>query len=164
MDRPGIHVDIPGRGELVIRRLVSDYSGTLSCAGRLSAVVRERIVRLAGILEIIVLTSDTFGTAAAELAGLPLQVHILEARDHDLQKHAFVHSAGLRETAAFGNGMNDRLMLAAVRAAGGLAIAVDNGEGCAVEAIQAANLFLHGAEAALDLLLDPRRLVAGLRR
>ncbi len=164
MDRPGIHLDVPGRGALHLRRLVTDYSGTLSCGGSLSPGVRARLVRLAETLEITVLTSDTFGTAAAELDGLPLEFRILEARDHDLQKHAFVHSAGLRDTAVFGNGMNDRLMLAAVRAAGGLAVAVDNGEGCAVEVIQAANLFIRGAEAALDLLLDPRRLVAGLRR
>ncbi len=164
MDRPGLHLEIPGRGALRLRRLVTDYSGTLSCGGRLSPGVRERLVRLAETLEITVLTSDTFGTAAAELRELPLQIRILAAADHDRQKEAFVRAAGLRETAAFGNGMNDRLMLAAVRDAGGLAVAVDNGEGCAVEVLQAANLFIHGAEAALDLLLDPRRLVAGLRR
>ncbi|HHQ49446.1 MAG TPA: ATPase P [Acidobacteria bacterium] len=164
MEKPGIHLAIPGRGALRLRRLVTDYSGTLSCAGRLSPGVGDRLVRLAERLEIAVLTSDTFGTAAEELDGLPVEVHILEDQDHDLQKHAFVHSLGPGETAAFGNGMNDRLMLAAVRAAGGLAVAVDNGEGCAFEALQAANLFIHGAEAALDPLLDPRRLAAGLRR
>jgi soluble P-type ATPase len=63
----------------------------------------------------------------------------------------------------FGNGRNDRLWLAAVRDAGGLAIAVDVGEGCAVEAMMSASLFVVGIQNALDLLLDRKRIVGTLR-
>jgi hypothetical protein len=50
-----------------------------------------------------------------------------------------------------------------VRDAGGLAVAVDNGEGCSVNAINNANILLHGSEQALDLLLEPNSCKATLR-
>ncbi len=65
--------------------------------------------------------------------------------------------------AAFGNGRNDVLMLRAVKNAGGLAVAIDNGEGCAVEALQNADIFIVGIANGLDLLLDPTRCKATLR-
>jgi soluble P-type ATPase len=68
-----------------------------------------------------------------------------------------------RYVASFGNGNNDRLHLKVVKEAGGLAIAVENGEGCALEAILNANVFVVGAVNALDLLLEPTRLRATLR-
>jgi soluble P-type ATPase len=68
-----------------------------------------------------------------------------------------------RYVASFGNGNNDRLHLKVVKEAGGLAIAVENGEGCALEAILNANVFVAGAVNAFDLLLEPTRLRATLR-
>ena len=53
--------------------------------------------------------------------------------------------------AAFGNVANDRLLLKALKQAGGLAIAVDNGEGCAIEALISAHVFIVRAANALDL-------------
>ena len=60
---------------------------------------------------------------------------------------------------AFGNGINDRRMLKAAR--GG--VAVSQQEGCAVEALLAADILVTGANAGLDLLLHPKRLKATLR-
>ena len=83
---------------------------------------------------------------------------------HNIKKQTHAEKLGPRHIAAFGNGKNDALLLDTVKNAGGLAIAVDNGEGCAVEAIQNANLFIVGIANALDLLLDRTRLKATLRR
>jgi hypothetical protein len=44
-----------------------------------------------------------------------------------------------------------------------LAIAVENGEGCALETILNANVFVVGAVKAFELLLEPTRLRATLR-
>jgi hypothetical protein len=55
------------------------------------------------------------------------------------------------------------LLLKTVRDAGGLAVAVDNGEGCALDAILNANILVHGSEQALDLLLEPNSCKATLR-
>jgi len=164
MRKPGIHVDIPGVGPLSIETLVCDYSGTLSCGGKLTPGVQERLIRLAGLVEIQVLTSDTFGTVRFELQNIALDTHVLAGDWHDEQKLEFVtERCNPATAAAFGNGANDRLMLEAVRKAGGLAVAVDNGEGCAVAALQNASLLIQGADRALDLLLEPDRVKAGLR-
>ena len=158
-----ISLDIPGFGLLEIARVVSDYSGTHSCAGVIRPAVRERLARLAESVEVHILTSDTFGTAERELHDLPVTLHLLMGEDHDKQKRAYALELDPQHVAAFGNGNNDRLLLSTVRDAGGLAIAVDNGEGCAVESMLAANLVIHGAENALDLLLDSNRCKATLR-
>ena len=162
--RQGIERNIPGFGTLRIEKLVTDYSGTLTCGGRLTEGVERRLIRLAEVVEIVVLTSDTFGTARKELMAIPATIEILKGEHHDAQKREYVRQrVDAAQTAALGNGVNDRLMLAAVREAGGLAVAVDNGEGVAAETAAGANLLIHGAANALDLLLEPDRLVASLR-
>jgi len=55
-------------------------------------------------------------------------------------------------------------MLKAVKDVGGLAIAVDNGEGCSVQTLLNAEIFVVGIANALDLLLEPIRCKATLRR
>jgi soluble P-type ATPase len=68
----------------------------------------------------------------------------------------YVKEFELKHVAAFGNGNNDRLLLKTVKEDGGLAIAVDNGEACAIDALMNANLLIVGAANALNLLLEPR--------
>ncbi len=158
-----IRIEIPGFGPREIQTVVTDYSGTHAFEGELRDGVRSRLTELAGLVDVFVLTSDTFGTAERELAGLPVTLHLLEGERHDQQKRAFVLEKDAGHVAAFGNGNNDRLMLEAVRDAGGLAVAVDNGEGCALEALWTSNVFIHGSENALDLLLKADRCKATLR-
>jgi len=112
-----------------------------------------------------VVTADTGGTARKELARVPLTPHILKGETrHDILKRNYVKKLEPSRIAAFVNGNNDALLLRTVRDAGGLAIAVDNGEGCSVQAMQNANLFIVNMVNALGLLLDPTRCKATLRR
>ncbi|MCG6990074.1 MAG: ATPase P [Gemmatimonadetes bacterium] len=158
-----IRLEIPGLGVREIETVITDYTGTHAFAGAVRPGVKARLAALARQAEVQVLTADTFGTARGELAGLPVAVHVLTGERHDEQKRAYVLERNPQHVAAFGNGNNDRLLLKAVRDAGGLAVAVDNGEGCALDAILAADLLVHGSENALDLLLDTDRCKATLR-
>jgi soluble P-type ATPase len=164
-EKRGITLNIPNFPDISINRIVTDYNGTLSLAGKLSPGVVERLRRLHELVDIDVITSDTFGTAADELAPAGLRPVLLPKDSrHDQAKEAHVKIRDATRIAAFGNGNNDAWMIKAVKDAGGLAIAVDNGEGCAVQTLLNAEVFVAGIANALDLLLDPTRCKATLRR
>jgi soluble P-type ATPase len=163
MKKPGITVDIPGFGKLQINAILSDYTGTLAFNGQLVPGVIDRLLLLAQLVDIHVVTADSFGTAEKELRGLPLVCKRLEGENEDVQKQRYAEELDPRHVASFGNGNNDRLHMKLVKESGGVTVAVDNGEGCAHEAIRNANVIVHGAANALDLLLEPTRLRATLR-
>jgi len=162
MDKPGIAIDIPGFGRRHIRIVVSDYTGTHSVGGVTEPDVKRRLRELAALVDLHIVTADSFGTAERELAGVAIPYKLGPGR-HDTEKADYVSRFDLQHVAALGNGNNDRLMLKVVKEGGGLAIAVDNGEGCAMDAARNADLFVVGAANAIDLLLDPLRLKATLR-
>ncbi len=153
--RGGIAVEIPGRGPLHLSRLLLDMNGTFTASGRLLPGVGPRLRRLALKLEIAVLTADTFGTAARTVATLPVTLETI----HDGRDKARVAGSG-DGIVAIGNGRNDVAMLR--RAA--LGIAVVGPEGAAAPLLGVADVVVTRIEDALDLLVDPRRLVATLRQ
>src|ERR1035441_4793311 len=162
MEKPGITIDIPGLGKRHIRIAVSDYTGTHSFGGAIEPDVKRKLRELAALVDLHIVTADSFGTADDELAEIAIPYKLRSGR-HDIEKSEYVSQFELQHVVAFGNGNNDRLMLKAVKEGGGLAIAVDNGEGCAMDAMRNADLFVVGAANAIDLLLDPLRLKATLR-
>src|SRR5215831_12790582 len=165
MIKRGIQVNIPGFRNLDIRAICSDYTGTLSLEGELITGVKSRLRKLAKLVDIYVLTSDTRGTAKIELQSI-LNPIIIQGRKHDEEKRNYLRRhLNPKHVAVLGNGRNDKLWLKEVSKAKGLAIAVDVGEGCAIEALQNADIFVCGIANALDLLLDSDRAhVAVLRR
>ena len=154
-----LEIDIPCFGLVKLEYLVSDFTGTLSVDGRLLPDVSEQLNKIAKFLKIHILTADTFGKARAELEGIDCEIHILTGKDHDVQKEEYVKKLGTESVVAFGNGNNDRKMLKAAR----LGIAVSEGEGCAVDAIVAADIHVASAKDGLALLLHPKRCKATLR-
>jgi soluble P-type ATPase len=152
-------IEIPGLGSIVIRNLVTDYTGTLSVSGRLIEGVSDRIKQVSDSMEIHVLTADTFGTAASELNELPVKVIKLKEGGEDIQKEVFVNKLGPETVVALGNGNNDRLMLRAAR----IGIAIMEGEGCASSAVRDADIIVRSIIDALDMLLEPLRIKATLR-
>lgn len=164
---PGIERQIPFFADpLHITRIVLDYTGTLSFHGKLIPGVQARLSKLQALVTIDVLTADSSNTAATQLAGMPfLNLKILEgAVRHDFVKQTHAEGNNPPQIAAFGNGNNDVLLLKTVKQAGALAVAVDNGAGCSVEAMQNANIFIAGIVNALDLLIERTWCKATLRR
>jgi soluble P-type ATPase len=154
-----IAVSIPGFAELALTDLVCDYNGTLARDGRLLPGVGEALRELAASLRIHVITADTFGGVAAELAGLPVALTVIGPGGQAAAKRAFVERLGAAGVAAMGNGRNDGGMLAAAA----LGIAVLGGEGAAMATLAQARVVALGALDALDLLRRPQRLIATLR-
>ena len=152
-------VDIPGFGSVKLEHLVSDFTGTLSVDGRILPGVRGQLNEISKFLKVHILTADTFGKASYELEGINCVIHILKGKNHDIQKEEYVKRLGAESVVAFGNGNNDRKMIKAAR----IGIAVSQGEGCAVDAITAADIHVTSANIGLDLLLHPQRLKATLR-
>ncbi|HOQ98167.1 MAG TPA: HAD family hydrolase [Anaerolineae bacterium] len=154
-----IHVEIPGRGRLVLAHLALDLNGTIVRDGVLLPGVAERIAALRDQLAITLLTADTHGRAVATAEALGIALHRIAPSDETAQKAAFVRRTGAQGMAAIGNGANDAAMLAAAV----LGIAVLGDEGLAGAALLAADVVAPGIAAALDLLLTPDRLRATLR-
>lgn len=154
-----IELEIPGFGVVKLEHLVSDFTGTLSFNGKLIPGVKEKLNELADLLTIHVLTSDTFGSAKAELTDINCDLHVLEGEFHDLQKEEYIEKLGAISVVAFGNGNNDRKMLRVAR----IGIAVIEGEGCAVDILMAGDVNVTGIINGLDLLLNTKRLKATLR-
>jgi soluble P-type ATPase len=138
---------------------VLDYNGTLAIDGRLIPGVKARLNRLAASAALHVITADTFGKARASLRGVHCTLEILKRGGEDRSKAALVRRLGARRVACIGNGRNDRLMLQGAA----LGIVVVQREGGAAEALQAADIIVHDVRDALELLLEPRRLIATLR-
>jgi soluble P-type ATPase len=155
-----MRIEVPHKPLIELNYLVLDYTGTLSVDGIMIHGVRDRLERISQELKISVLTADTFGKAKSELAGLPLEITILNQPYEDRAKEDFVVALGSERVAAIGNGENDTLMLS--RAV--LGIAVIGPEGCSVAALTNADLVVRDINDALDLFLNPLRIKAGLRR
>jgi P-type E1-E2 ATPase len=163
MDRRGdgvIKLSMPGYRELVLENLVIDFNGTLAVDGRLSKTTCEIINEVASQLKVYILTADTFGTAAQECFGIKAEVVIIDRDNDGPDKEAVVKKLDDSRTVAVGNGVNDVSMIA--KAA--LGIAVLGPEGCAGRALAQADVVVKNIDEGLDLLLNPKRLVATLRK
>lgn len=154
-----INIDIPGFCQLQLAHLVLDYNGTLAQDGQLLPGVREALAQLSSDVRVHVITADTFGVAAAQLAGLPLTLSIIPLGDQAQAKLDYVAVLGADTVMAIGNGRNDRLMLRAAA----VGIALVQAEGGAVQAMQSADMVCTSINDALNLLLNPKRLIATLR-
>lgn len=152
-------IEIPGCRELNITSLLLDYNGTIAVDGIMRRGVRERIEKLAEQLDIYVLTADTHGTARAQCEGLKAAVHTFPV-DHAMDyKREILDRIGGDRCACMGNGRNDTKMFE--KAA--LSIGVLDQEGAYGRLLAMADLCVCSAEDGLDLLLYPKRLIAGLR-
>ena len=156
MNPTSIALELPNETPRVFTDLALDFTGALSLDGALLPGVAERLRQIAASLKITVLTANTFGTAAAQLAGLPVEVRIVHT---GADKADFVRAIGPEKTIAIGNGRNDAPMMRLA----GLRIAVIGPEGMAAELLGAADMVVRDIRDALDLITHPLRLKATLR-
>ena len=152
------YIDLEIQGGIVRRftDLVLDYTGTLSLDGVLLPGVAERLAGIAAGLRITIMTADTFGRAAEQTKGLPVDFKIIKT---GIEKADAVLMMGGENVIAVGNGRNDVPMMSRA----GLSIAVIGPEGASAELVQAADVVVRDIRDALDLIIHPLRLKATLR-
>ena len=155
-----IEIEVPGRGVYRLKYLVLDVNGTIAVDGRLVDGVARRVAALRDSVEVHMLTADTRGRQQVIDAQLGMQAARITPQDEAAQKASFVRELGSEGVCAVGNGANDAAMLRAAK----LAVAVLGEEGLALETLNAADVVVPHVNVALDLLLNPLRLVATLRR
>lgn len=157
-------ITIPGRGTYHFIHLVLDVNGTVASGGHLIDGVRERLLGLRESgWQVHWITADTRGRQVSldeEMGWSAVRIQANGAGEEPSKKAAFVHSLGASRVVAIGNGSNDVAMLREAA----VGIAVLGPEGLAVDALLAADVVAPGIHAALDLVEDPRCLVATLRR
>jgi P-type E1-E2 ATPase len=152
---------VPGFRTLLLEHLVLDVNGTLALDGELLPGVSDRLTRLRETLTVHILTADTHGRQSEIDAKLGLCAARLKPGQPDTeQKTEYLRRLGGCHTVAIGNGANDAGMFREAE----LAIAVLGTEGLATVALWQADIIAPDICTALDLLLNPRRLTATLRR
>lgn len=155
-----IELNIPGRGILRIEHLVSDVNGTLAVDGKLLSGVARALTALGDRLTIHLLTADTHGRQDAIDQQLGLKAIRIPPGGEAAAKAEYLQQLGPAKVVALGQGANDAEMLR--RAA--IGICVQSKEGSAIETLMAADILIPDILSALDLLENPLRLVASLRR
>lgn len=155
-----IELNIPGRGVLQLQHLVSDVNGTLALDGQLLDGLAWSLNKLRDRLGIHLLTADTHGRQAVIDQQLGLQAVRIQPGQEALQKAEYVQALGAGSVVAIGQGANDAGMLKAA----GLGICVLSKEGAAAETLFSADLVVLNIFDALELLDNPLRIVASLRK
>jgi soluble P-type ATPase len=139
-----------------LRTAIFGVNGTLTVKGQLLPGVAQRLQKLRGELDILLVSSDTYGTldTIADELRLPARRAANAA-----EKAAILAGVGASTCAAVGNGENDLLLLRDAA----LGLAVIGPEGCSPRLFVTADIVCASATDAIDLLLDPRRVTATLR-
>lgn len=152
-------IEIPGYKELDLTFLLLDYNGTIAVDGKIRPEVKEQIRKLSEQFDIYVLTADTHGTAKAQCADLPIKIHTFPVGNAMDYKKNMIDALGGEHCVCLGNGRNDIQMFEAAA----LSIGIMDREGAYSKLLQAADLCVNSTEDGLNLLLYPKRIIAGLR-
>ncbi|MGM0437777.1 MAG: HAD family hydrolase [Bacillota bacterium] len=156
-----LKLNFKNRKDLNLSNLVLDYNGTLAFKGKTVSGVKDKLSKLSEILDIYIVTADTFGTVRKEFEDQPVNIEITDDKSTGTEyKKEFVTKLGNANTIVIGNGANDRLMLENAD----LSIAIIGGEGASLNTVLKADIVIKDILEGLDLLLNPESLKATLRR
>lgn len=154
-----IDIKVPGRCDYTIENIVFDYNGTIAADGRILPSIYEKLSILSSMANVYVLTADTYGTAAAQCRDLKLTLKTFPNDEAGDYKAKIVEELGKDKTVCFGNGYNDIKMFK--KAA--LSIAVLEREGMCAGLLNESDVIVKSIDDGIDLLLNPKALIATLR-
>lgn len=149
---------IPGVGEITINTIILDLNGTLSVGGKIVAGVHDRIKRLQSQgYKIILFTGNTRNDADDIARELGIEWRQAQSAE---EKKLLSIELDAESCASIGNGRIDAAMMEVVQ----LGIATLQSEGVHVDTLRHVDLVVPTINDALDLFIDPARLVATLRK
>lgn len=154
-----IRIDIPGREKIEIENIVFDYNGTLAVNGKMNQNVKEKLLKLKKILNVYIVTADTYNTVEKECSDLGIQVKTFPSENAGLWKMNIVKELGGKKTLCMGNGFNDIKMFEEST----LSIAVIEEEGCCAKLLMNCDIVVKSIEDGLNLILNTDRIKATLR-
>lgn len=155
-----IKVRIPGTSDLELKHVVFDVNGTLALDGQLLPDIQDLLTTLKDHLEIHLLTADTHGKQAEIDLLLNMKAIRVSPGNESQQKADYVHSLGANHTVAVGQGKNDAQMVESAL----IGICILSKEGTSTDTLLASDLVVPDIQSALDLLFNPNRLTATLRK
>jgi len=106
-----IEIEISGIPKVQIEHLVLDFNGTIAINGVVIDGVMERLEKLSVLLDIHVITADTYGSVHEQCDGQNISVHVIGKYQQDREKLIFIESLKTEHCVTIGNGKNDALML-----------------------------------------------------
>ena len=145
---------------MYLKHLVCDVNGTLAVDGNLIPSVQASLKCLRAKLEIHLITADTHGKQDFIDQSLGLRSIRIKVGHEAEQKARYVRSLDPRTVVAIGQGANDVLMLKTAA----LGICVLSDEGTCAAALSTADILVKDIHNALDLLENPTRIAATLRK
>ncbi|HSB67126.1 MAG TPA: hypothetical protein VLD65_11135 [Anaerolineales bacterium] len=155
-----IELNIPGCGLIQLQHLVCDVNGTLAVDGQLLDGVKHRLSVLSDRLTLHMLTADTHGRQYIIDRQIGIAAVRIPPGNEAEQKAEYIKKLGAESCVAVGQGANDAGMLQAAA----LSICVLSPEGTALETMLQADIIVPNIFEALELLENPLRIVATLRR
>lgn len=149
---------VPGVGDIELQTIILDLNGTVTVGGAVPEGTREKLAAVKNLgFQTVFFTGNTRNNAdqlAKELGiGWQLASTAEEKRDLALQMHP-------ETCVSIGNGQIDLELTKAVQ----LSIVTLQAEGVHTETLLAADIVVPTIIDALDLLIDPDRLIATLRK
>jgi P-type E1-E2 ATPase len=155
-----IEITIPGKRTIKIKSVVFDVNGTIAIDGSVKEEIKEKVTDLAKRVQVYLVTADTYGVIEREMGGTGVEIRKISHKKEAEQKEEIVKELGEETTIAIGNGSNDYLMLE--RAVIGICVVDD--EGASRSALNHSDIVIHGKETVFNLLENPKRIIATLRR
>lgn len=148
---------IPGQDPFEIKTLILDLNGTLSVGGVIPEGVKDRLY---GVKELgfsaVFFTGNTRNDADELASELGIEWKLAKNAE---EKRDLAQQIGADTCASIGNGLIDLELTKAAR----LGIVTMQAEGVHVQTLLAADIVVPSVNDALDLFIDPDRLIATMR-
>ncbi|HLR20485.1 MAG TPA: ATPase P [Tissierellaceae bacterium] len=154
-----INLDIPGWKSISIKNIVFDYNGTLAVDGKISKSTKKRIKKLKDILNIYILTADTYGTVKEECRDLGVGIKTFPQENAGREKKRIIQELGNNITISVGNGFNDIPMSEESI----LSIGIIGEEGACGQIFNSCDIVVNNLENVFDILDNTDRIKATLR-